>query len=176
MPTMLRVSLLRNVPKLTAPAAEAPGVARQCGAADPGFAIELRSAVEAGEPRPPPRLGGRGRGHLLERGMVRRLGLFGRGIWQRLAGKGDAVDVDRFAVTPERALIHHDRREHAGGAERGLLRCAHAFAGERVHGCRKLGGTEAEQTGQGPTAGVERGVERGATADWFSVRPAIWPM
>src|SRR5262249_6537034 len=101
------------------PAGEASSVARQGGAADAGFAIELRSAVEAGEPRPPARLGGRGRGYLLEGGMVRRLGLFGWGVLQRLASKRDAVDVDRFAVTPERALIHHDRRERADGAERG---------------------------------------------------------
>src|SRR5262249_56413357 len=90
-------------------------------------------------------------------------GLFGflaRGILQRLAGKGAAVDVDRLAVTPECTLVHHDRREHAGGAERGFLRSAHPFAGERVQGCRKLSETEAEQTGQGPTASVERVVER----------------
>jgi len=33
-------------------------------------------------------------------------------VWQRFAGKADAMDVYGFAVTPERALIHHGRREH----------------------------------------------------------------
>ena len=133
---------------------------REIGAADSGFAGELRTAVKAGKPCPPTRLVRRGRSKLLEDRVVRRLGLLGRGVLQRLAAEGDAVDIDRFPVTPERALVHHDRREHAGGAERGFLRSAHAFAGERVHGCRQLGPAEAEQTGQGAGAIVERGVER----------------
>src|SRR5262249_19558161 len=156
MPAMLRVSLLRNVPKLSAPprieraprldpvaahvralemaagdavadgeirataadgeagqqieteliiepAREPAGVVGEVGAADACFARQVERAIKAGKPRPPARLVGRGRGHLLEGWMVRHLGLFGRGILQRLAGKRDAVDVDGLSVTPERA-------------------------------------------------------------------------
>src|SRR5262249_8249348 len=141
------------------PAREPTGVVGEVGAPDACFARELEGAIKAGKPRPPARLVWRGWGHLLEGWMVRRLGLFGRGILQRLAVKGHVVYVDGPSFRPERARAHQDRREQARRAERISRRPAHPSAGERVQGYRKRGETEAEKTGQGPTASVERGVE-----------------
>src|SRR5262249_28013396 len=106
----------------------------EAGATDPGFAIELGGAVEAGEPGPPARLVGCRRVDRLEGGMVRRLRLLRRRILQGIGAEGDAVDVETLAAAPERALVHHDRGEHVAGEERGLLRAADALAGERIHG------------------------------------------
>jgi len=48
------------------PAREAASIMREIGAADSGFAGELRTAVKAGKPCPPTRLVRRGRSKLLE--------------------------------------------------------------------------------------------------------------
>src|SRR5262249_4480806 len=136
-------------------AGETAGIMREASAADAGFAVELPRAVETGEPGAPARLGWCRRPHLLEGRMVRHLRLLGRGILQRLAAKGEAVDVDGFAVPPERALIHHDRVEHARDAERGFLRSAHPFAGEHVERRRDLARRQTEQAGERAGAAVE---------------------
>src|SRR5262245_44878097 len=47
------------------PAREPAGVVGEVGAADSCFARKLEGAIKAGKTRPPARLGGRGRGHLL---------------------------------------------------------------------------------------------------------------
>src|SRR5262249_58535121 len=93
-------------------------------AADHGFATQLPGTVIAGCPRAPPRLIDRGSlGDHLE-GRVTLLFLLGRRILQRLCPIADTVEIDGSTVTPERALVHHQRDEHAVGAERRLLRSA----------------------------------------------------
>src|SRR5258708_4736399 len=92
--------------------------------------------------------------------MLGRFRLFLCGVCQRLAGKSNAVDVDRLAITPERALIHHDRVEHAAGAERSLLGSADALTREHVEGRRNLARRYAVQTKQGASPAVEGIVER----------------
>ena len=69
-------------------------------------------------------------------------------------------------IPPERALIHHDGREHAGRAERRFLRSAHPFAGEHVHGCRKLSPAQTEQCWQGPATVDAFDERRLARARW----------
>src|SRR5262249_43768495 len=86
-------------------AGETASIMREAGAADTGFAVEFPRAVETGEPGAPARLGRCGWRHLLEDRMVRHLRLLGGGVLQPFAGKGDAVDVDRFAASPERTPI-----------------------------------------------------------------------
>src|SRR5262249_41461149 len=112
------------------------GLMRQRGAADVGLTIKLPAAVKTSSPGAPARL--------VE--SWRRLvdGLLGFSRWfggRTLSGgcaKGDAVWIDRFSITPERTLIHHQGDERAIGPECSFLRCADAFARESVQGHRQL--------------------------------------
>src|SRR5437016_10006430 len=77
------------------PAREAAGVMGEVGAPDARFARKPEGAVKAGKPRPPARLVWRGRGHLLEG----HLGLFGRGMLQRLAGRSEEHTSELQSLT-----------------------------------------------------------------------------
>jgi hypothetical protein len=149
------------------PARETAGVMREIGAADSGFAGELRTAVKAGKPCPPTRLVRRGRGKLLEGRVVRRLGLLGRGVLLT-----STVSLVRQNA-PWSIMIDVNMPAAPNAVSCVPLTPSPESASMAAASCVRL---SPNKPGRVPPPLLNEVSSAAATADWLRVRPPTWPM